>query len=246
VQREPIFNIPAIIVALIGSFVAIHVVREELLPDLDRGYFDLLFAFIPARYDSTLVQDGALPGGLGAQIWTFITYAFIHGSWMHLIVNSVWLLPFGSAIARRFGALRFFAFFLVTAAGGAVAYLFVHGGQESVVVGASAAVSGTMAGAMRFMFQRGGPLGLWREQDDNAYRVPALPLTRMLREPRVLIFLIVWFAVNFLFAVVPLPMAGGGQAVAWEAHIGGFLTGLFLFSLFDPGRTQAAAQQSEI
>ena len=177
VQREPIFNVPAIIVALIGSFVAIHVLREDLLPDSDRAYFDLLFAFIPARYDSTLVQDGALPGGLGAQIWTFVTYAFIHGSWMHLIVNSVWLLPFGSAIARRFGAFRFFAFFLVTAAGGALAYLFVHGGQESVVVGASAAISGTMAGAMRFMFQRGGPLGLWREQDDAAYRVPALPLT---------------------------------------------------------------------
>lgn len=246
VQREPIFNVPAIIVVLIGSFVAVHVLREYLLPDLDLRYFDLLFAFIPARYDSTLVQDGALPGGLGAQIWTFITYAFIHGSWMHLIVNSVWLLPFGSVIARRFGALRFFAFFLVTAAGGALAYLFVHGGQESVVVGASAAISGTMAGAMRFMFQRGGPLGLWREQDEAAYSVPALPLTRMLRTPRVLIFLVVWFAVNVLFGVAPLPMGGSEQAVAWEAHIGGFLTGLFLFSLFDPARVEAAAPQTEI
>ncbi len=245
-QREPIFNIPAIIVLLIGSFVVIHVLREDLLPDLDRTYFDLMFAFIPARYDSTLVQDGVLPGGFGAEIWTFVTYAFIHGSWTHLIVNSVWLLPFGSAIARRFGALRFSAFFLVTAAGGALAYLFAHGGQESIVVGASAAISGTMAGAMRFMFQRGGPLGLWRERDDDAYRVPALPLTRMLREPRVLVFLIVWFAVNFLFGVAPLPLGGNEQAIAWEAHIGGFLTGLFLFSLFDPGRTQAPAQQSEI
>ena len=101
-QREPIFNVPAIIVLLIGSFVVIHVLREDLLPDLDRTYFDLMFAFIPARYDSTLVQDGVLPGGFGAEIWTFVTYAFIHGSWTHLIVNSVWLLPFGSAIARRF------------------------------------------------------------------------------------------------------------------------------------------------
>ena len=77
-------------------------------------------------------------------------------------------------------------------------------------------------------------------------RLPALPLTRMLREPRVLVFLIVWFAVNFLFGVAPLPLGGNEQAIAWEAHIGGFLTGLFLFSLFDPGRTQAPAQQSEI
>jgi membrane associated rhomboid family serine protease len=244
VQREPIFNIPAVIVVLIGTFVAIHILREDVLSDVDRTYFDLLFAFIPARYDGTLVADGILPGGLAASIWTFVSYAFIHGSWTHLIVNSVWLLPFGSAIARRFGAVRFAAFFAVTAAGGALAYLFAHGGQESIVVGASAAISGTMAGAMRFMFQRGGPLGFWRERDDEAYRVPALPLTRMLREPRVLIFLIVWFAVNFLFGV--LPITGDEQAVAWEAHIGGFLTGLLLFSLFDPDRTQAPAQHSEI
>jgi membrane associated rhomboid family serine protease len=246
VQREPIFNVPGIIVALIGSFVAIHLVRENLLPDLDRRYFDLMFAFIPVRYEGTLVRDGVLPGGFGAEVWTFVTYAFIHGSWTHLIVNSVWLLPFGSAIARRFGAVRFAAFFLVTAAGGALAYLLAHGGQESIVVGASAAISGTMAGAMRFMFQRGGPLGLWRERDEAAYSVPALPLARMLREPRVLIFLIVWLAMNFLFGIAPLPVGGSEQAVAWEAHLGGFLTGLLLFSLFDPARTQLPPQHSEI
>jgi membrane associated rhomboid family serine protease len=246
VQREPIFNVPAVIVLLIASFVTIHIVRENLLPDIDPTYFDLMFAFIPVRYDSALVQDGVLPGGFGAQIWTFVTYAFIHGSWTHLIVNSVWLLPFGSAMARRFGAFRFLMFFLVTAAGGALIYLFAHGGQESIVVGASAAISGTMAGAMRFMFQRGGPLGLWREQDEDAYRVPALPLMHMLREPRVLIFLIVWFALNFLFGIAPLPMGGSEQAVAWEAHIGGFLTGLFLFSLFDPGPRQTPARHSEV
>jgi membrane associated rhomboid family serine protease len=241
VKREPIFNVPGIIVALIGAFVAVHVLREDGLSDVDRTYFDLLFAFIPARYNTTVVPDDFLPGGLGAQIWTFVSYAFIHGNWTHLIVNSVWLLPFGSAIARRFGPLRFLAFFVVTAAGGALAYLAAHGGQESAVVGASAAISGTMAGAMRFMFQRGGPLGFWRERDDNAYRVPALPLSRTLREPRVLIFLIVWFAVNFLFGVIPL--GPDQQPVAWEAHIGGFVAGLLLFSLFDPAQGESPAEE---
>jgi membrane associated rhomboid family serine protease len=232
VKREPIFNAPAVIVALIGSFAAIHIVREDLLSDLDRTYFDLLFAFIPARYDTTLMPGDVLPGGLGAEIWSFVTYAFIHGNWTHLTVNSVWLLPFGSAIARRFGALRFMGFFFVTAAGGALAYLFAHGGQESAVVGASAAISGTMAGAMRFMFQRGGPLGFWRDRSDDTYIVPALPLSRTLREPRVLIFVVVWFAINLLFGVVP--MDADQPPVAWEAHIGGFVAGLLLFSLFDP------------
>jgi membrane associated rhomboid family serine protease len=240
VKREPIFNVPGVIVVLIGAFVAIHILREDGLSDADRMYFDLLFAFIPARYNTTLMADDLLPGGLGAQIWTFVSYAFIHGNWTHLIVNSVWLLPFGSAIARRFGSLRFLAFFIVTAAGGALAYLFAHGGQESAVVGASAAISGTMAGAMRFMFQRGGPLGFWRERDDAAYGVPALPLSGTLREPRVLIFLFVWFAVNLLFGVIPL---GPDQPpVAWEAHVGGFVAGLLLFSLFDPLPRSAAGE----
>jgi membrane associated rhomboid family serine protease len=239
VKREPIFNAPAIIVVLIGSFVAIHLLREDGLSDVDRLYFDLLFAFIPSRYNTTLVPTDILPGGFGAEIWTFVTYAFIHGNWTHLIVNSVWLLPFGSAIARRFGALRFMGFFVVTAAGGALAYLLAHGGQENAVVGASAAISGTMAGAMRFIFQRGGPLGFWRARPDASYDVPALPLSRTLREPRVLIFIVVWFAINLLFGVMPV---GTDQPVAWEAHIGGFVAGLLLFSLFDPVPRDAAIE----
>src|SRR5262249_23184218 len=154
--------------------------------------------------------------------WTFVTYAFIHGSWMHLAVNSIWFLPFGTAVARRFGTLRFLGFFAVTAAAGALAHLLAHPGQNSAVVGASAAISGTMAGAMRFAFQRGGPLGRWRSADPAAYDVPALPLVGVLRDPRVLIFLVVWFGINFVFGATSLQFGDGGQPVAWEAHIGGF------------------------
>ena len=121
--------------------------------------FLLSFAFIPARYDTSVVLGGALPGG-GADVWTFVTYALIHADWTHLGVNAVWLLPFGSAVARRFGTLRFLAFFAVTAAAGAALHLATHAGEQFPMIGASAAISGTMAAAMRFAFQRGGPLGL--------------------------------------------------------------------------------------
>jgi membrane associated rhomboid family serine protease len=241
VKREPIFNVPAVILGLIAVFIVVHFVREDVLSQFDRADFDLLFAFIPARYDTTLVPDDGLPGGFGAKIWTFVSYAFIHGNWMHLIVNSIWLLPFGSAVARRFGAIRFLGFFAVTAAGGALAFLLTNGGGESAVVGASAAISGTMAAAMRFMFQRGGPLGFWRDPTDTAYLVPALPLSGVLREPRVMIFIIVWFGINLLFGATHLSIAGEGQAIAWQAHIGGFVTGLVLFSLFDPVPRNAPA-----
>jgi membrane associated rhomboid family serine protease len=243
VKREPVFNVPSIVLILIGIFFAVQVLREDLLPEADSVYFDLLFAFIPARYDSSLLPDGALPGGLGAQIWTFVTYAFLHGSWTHVIVNTVWFLPFGSALARRFTTLRFLGFFVVTAAAGALAHLLAHGGQNGIVVGASAAISGTMAGAMRFAFQRGGPLGFWRQADDAAYRVPALPLSGVLRDPRVMIFIAVWFGINFLFGVFSLPIGGEDQPVAWVAHIGGFVAGLALFSLFDNAPRPALRQR---
>jgi membrane associated rhomboid family serine protease len=74
-------------------------------------------------------------------------------------------------------------------------------------------------------------------RDEQAYRVPALPLTAVLRDPRVLAFLGVWFALNLLFGLGSLSLDGGEQAIAWQAHIGGFLAGLLAFALFDPVKT---------
>jgi membrane associated rhomboid family serine protease len=92
---------------------------------------------------------------------------------------------------------------------------------------------------MRFAFQRGGPLGgMWRTNDEDAYRVPALSLIGVLSDARVLLFVGVWFGVNILFGMWSTPVFGGeDQAVAWQAHIGGFLAGLLLFSWFDPVRS---------
>ena len=88
---------------------------------------------------------------------------------------------------------------------------------------------------MRFAFQRGGPLSFWRTGGDADFRVPAAPLSRVLREPAVLVFLVVWFGINLLFGLISLPSGmGGGEVVAWQAHVGGFLAGLLLFSWFDP------------
>jgi membrane associated rhomboid family serine protease len=235
VTREPVFNIPSVIVAVLAVLACIHALRTYVLTGEQDMEVLLTFAFIPARYDTSVVLGGVLPGGFGAQLWTFVTYALIHADWTHFGVNAVWLLPFGSAVARRFGPLRFLLFFAVTAAAGAAAFLATHAGEEVPVIGASAAISGTMAAAMRFAFQRGGPLSFRRNGDATDYRVPAVPLSGMLRDPRVLAFLAVWFGINILFGLssLPVPGVGANQVVAWQAHIGGFLAGLFLFSWFD-------------
>ena len=233
-KREPLFNIPPVIVAVLAVLAFIHAFRTLVLTDAQDIEFILAFAFIPARYDTSALLGGAVPGGFGADIWSFVTYSLIHADWTHYGVNAVWLLPFGSAVARRFGAARFLAFYAVTAAAGAAMHLVTHAGELSPMIGASAAISGTMAAAMRFAFQRGGPLDFRRSADAADYRVPAIPLIGVLSDFRVLAFLAVWFGINLLFGLGTLPIAGSGQVIAWQAHIGGFLAGLILFSWFDP------------
>jgi membrane associated rhomboid family serine protease len=232
-SRQRMLNVPAPVLALLVLIAVIHAVLLALSLD-ERTQFLLLFAFIPARYDWTVLPDIAWPGGLAADIWSFVTYALIHSDLIHLLVNAMWLLAFGSALARRLGALRFLLFMAATAAAGAAMHLLTHFGQLLPVIGASAAVSGAMAAVMRFIFQRGGPLALWRENSDEAYRVPAAPLSACLRDPRVLIFLLVWFGFNVLLALDSMGIPGVEGPIAWQAHIGGFLAGLFGFALFDP------------
>lgn len=229
--REQILNVPAVVVGVLAVLALIHAV-QWLLPQSGQLEFLLLFAFIPARYDSTILANAVWPGGLGADIWTFVTYALVHADLMHLGFNAIWLLAFGTPLARRFGPLRFLAFCAVTAAAGALAHLVTHVGQLAPMVGASATISGTMSGAMRFAFQRGGPLRLGGS--DESYRVPALPLSQALRDPRILAFLAVWFGLNLLFGLGSVSIAGQEQPVAWQAHVGGFVAGLLLFGWFDP------------
>lgn len=233
-SSEPMFNVPGVVLATLAVMALVHGVRAWWLSPREDVELLLLFSFIPARYDATVLGGEVLPGGIAADLWTFVTYAFIHGNLTHLLLNGVWLLAFGSAVARRFGTVRFLAFFAVTAAAGAAVHLAVHAGELVPMVGASAAISGFMAAAIRFAFQSGGPLGLFGHPGDHAYRVPAAPLATALRDPRILAFLGVWFGLNLLFGVGSVPLSDGEESIAWQAHIGGFLAGLLLFPLFDP------------
>lgn len=226
-RREPMFNVPPVVLATLALLVAIHLVRAYGLTPAQDLDFLVRFAFIPARYDPALASTA--PGGVGAWIWTFFTYALIHGDVTHLGVNAVWLLAFGSAVARRFGALRFVLFALVTAAAGALVYLLTHQGEIYPMVGASAAISGFMAAAMRFMFQSGRTVFA-----NRMYRAPAAPLSVVLRDPRALAFLGAWFAINLIFGLGAISIGEAEQSIAWQAHIGGFLAGLLLFRWFDP------------
>ncbi len=231
-SSEPIFNAPGVVTLTIAVLIAVHLAREFVFTPLDDRNFLFWFAFIPLRYEPSVLGAASWPGGIGPAIWTFVTYALIHGGWLHLGINVVWLLAFGSPVARRFGAWRYLAFFAATSAAGAAVHLATHFGDRVIMVGASAAISGYMAAAIRFVFQRHAPLGLFGTNEGDAYRMPAPPLSEVLRDSRVLIFIAVWFGLNLLFGTVSID--GSDQPIAWEAHVGGFLAGLIAFSLFDP------------
>jgi membrane associated rhomboid family serine protease len=231
--REPILTIPGAMTALLAVLAVVHLSRMLLPTDLGEWVI-WAFGFVPARYDLPL-SDGRFPGGAGAAVWSFLTYSLLHADFNHILFNGLWMLPFGSAVARRFGAARFFAFLAVTAVAGAAAHLATHVHEVAPMIGASAAVSGAMAASIRFAFGRGSFLAFGRPRDaDSAAQVPALPLSQALRNPRVLAFLGVWFGINIVFGMGSIAIGAPAQSIAWQAHIGGFLAGLVLFSLFDP------------
>jgi membrane associated rhomboid family serine protease len=266
-ESERIFNLPPAVLWTVALLFAIEGLCQLVSPE---SYLDILqrFAFVPGRFTlafdpervirhlGALSAESAFPaeaakfflGDGKPQWWTVLTYAFLHGGWLHVIVNSIWFAAFGSAVARRFGAPRFLLFCAVAAIAGALAHYLTHMADLEPVVGASAAVSGVMAAAARFVFQPGAPLGESLgfaavaisesmsnpASEDFAYRLPSLPLRQIVSNRSALSFLLFWFLANLLFGAVPAPAGIENAAVAWQAHIGGFLVGLFAFRWFDP------------
>ena len=176
--HEPILTLPGALTAYVALIAVIHL-RVLLPAELENWTIDV-FGFIPKRYDSTLLNI-SFPGGAGAKVWTFVTYSLLHANISHIGFNILWLLPFGSALARRFGPIRFFTFMAVTAAAGALAHLVTHEHAIAPMIGASASVSGAMAAAIRVAFVRGSFLSFRRGDADAAAKVPALSLARALR-----------------------------------------------------------------
>ncbi|MEP3233996.1 MAG: rhomboid family intramembrane serine protease [Hyphomicrobiales bacterium] len=240
-ERQPAFNVPTVILILVAIMTGVHLFREYVLSAAGDRELLLSFAFFPVRFDSELmVRWGDLfPDTVVGPYGTFVTYGLIHGDWIHLIVNGFWLLVFGSALARRFGAARFLLITVLGTIAGAGLHLLTNFGSSIPVVGASAAISAHMACAARFAFVPYGPLGRPRSEHPGAYFLPSLSILEMLKNTQAASFLAIWFAVNLLFGLGS-GVIDGQASIAWEAHIGGFLAGLFLFPILDPARNLTA------
>jgi membrane associated rhomboid family serine protease len=258
-QSEPLLNLPGVVAILIVGMATLHGVREFILSPQTDFWLLLQFAFVPARLSGWLDPAGSdgffnqLRSGLGAgqaqmvrllmaegeaRLWTLLTYGLLHGSWVHLMSNLFWLAAFGSPVARRLGAGRFLVLMALATIAGALAHWLARGPDVLPLVGASAAISGTTAAAMRFVFASGVPFGLMSD-DASVRAIPAEPFGQLWRNSRAMMFMVIWFVTNILFGSGIVPVLGEAASIAWEAHIGGFLAGLLLFPLLDRGRVRA-------
>ncbi|MCB1450958.1 MAG: rhomboid family intramembrane serine protease [Nitratireductor sp.] len=219
---EPIFNLPAIIIGIAVFMVLVHALREWGLSRESDQWVILVFSFIPARYSGAFAEFWPM-----AKFWSPFTYSVLHGNWMHLLVNLLWLAAFGSPVAARLGTARTLVLAAVTSLGGAAAHWLAFQGEVVPMIGASAVVSGFMGAATRFAFTG------TRIRGKLNVHGPALSLWASLSNPNIAIFLIVWFGLNYLFGSGMVPLAGADMAIAWQAHVGGFLAGLLLFPLVD-------------
>ncbi len=241
-RSAPAINAPATVLWLIGLLVAIHVLRGLIpVPDDPRvasldTQIIYSFSFIPARISAPVasIQDVPLILGPEGRWLTFLSHAALHADWVHLSINMVWLLAFGAPVAWRMGQMRFLLFFAACAVAGALAQLVVNPASILPMIGASGAISGLMGGAARFIFTQQPALHGLAGMIGRPSMVPP-PLAPLL-DRRVLGFVAVWTGINLVFGAMGQFFVGEGQAIAWEAHLGGFLAGLVLMPLFDPVR----------
>jgi len=223
-SREPILRAPRIVTAFIVVFFIVHVGSLFLLQE---SYEFLIanFALIPERFATVGWSDIGFNFESLMIAARFVSYAFLHGDFVHLLFNSLWLLIFGTAVARRIGTSRFLLLSLLATVGAAIAHLAFHWGSPVPTIGASGAVSGLMGAAFRFIFI-------------DPRTTPVWPPARLRLTSRpVVLASAVWIALNVVLGVTGFTPEGFGSSIAWEAHIGGFLTGLLLFPLFDRQRS---------
>ena len=191
--------------------VAVHVLRDYL-----GGTFLFDYGFIPALFVEPFGWP-TLPDDLHTWL-SPVSYTFLHGDWMHLGMNMLFLLAFGTPVERRLGAGRFLAFYfacgILAAAASALSYWFTGG--VVLIVGASGAIAGLFGATVRFArFRlRGG-----------TPETPGRPVS-----PWVLV--ISFVVINLIIGWIGF----GNFAVAWQAHLGGFFAGLLLYGLFEPRR----------
>ena len=201
---------PLVTISLIVSCIGVFLWQCSLDVSSDRQAVAALGA-IPA----VLLTDARLPLDLQwiPRFASPFTSMFLHGGWMHLLGNMLFLWIYGDNVEDAMGHARYLVFYLLCGVAAIFVQALSNPDSPYPIIGASGAISGVL-GAYLLLFPRARVLTL--------VLLPFFFTT--LRMPAMLLLLL-WFAVQL---ISDLAVPGGGASVAFRAHIGGFLTGMLL------------------
>ncbi len=206
------FPYVTLLLILVNGAVFIH---EISLSHAASEAFIRTYALSPAKIALALQGHRYT---LGQAFFPLITCMFLHAGWLHIIGNMWFLWIFGGNVEDRMGPAPYLLFYLLCGIGSGVAQVFFSWGSHIPSLGASGAIAGVL-GAYIVFFPRSQILTL----------IPLLIIWFTARIPA-WIFIGLWFLIQFASGVSSIAQAATG-GVAWWAHVGGFLLGLFIAAI---------------
>lgn len=215
-RRPPIVTVALIVINVVVFFYELSM-GEWLEP------FLMEFGVVPKKW---LFLGDSEEVTLQALLVPYMTSLFLHGGWVHLISNMWYLWIFGDNIEDRLGHFRFLLFYLFAGIFAGVIHTAFNLNSSLPAVGASGAIAGVL-GAYLVTFPHARIETL----------VPFFFYYEIIELPAVIV-LGFWFLTQFLSGTAAIALTAEGGGVAWWAHIGGFLAGIFLFSVFHPGERE--------
>jgi membrane associated rhomboid family serine protease len=171
------------------------------------------YGMVPSRFMEGLAVSGLDP----ATFLPFLTSMFLHGGFLHLIGNMLFLYVFGDNVEDRFGHLKYIFFYVVAGGAAALTQMLVNVQSDAPMIGASGAIAGVL-GAYVLMFPQARVTAL----------VPIFIFIQLIELPA-FVFLGLWFLLQIVSGVMALGIGGDAGGVAWWAHIGGFACGVLLY-----------------
>jgi membrane associated rhomboid family serine protease len=211
----PSRTFPAVNIALVIINCLVFLYELALGPGLSP--FIERYGIIPARFfNAGMISDMIAP---------LFSFMFLHGGWLHVISNMLYLWIFGDNVEDRMGHFRYLVFYLMCGVASGLVQLFVSPASRIPIVGASGAIAGVM-GAYLLLYPFGRVVTLvFFFIFIDVIQIPAF------------FFLVFWFVLQFFSGTFATPGQEGG--VAWWAHVGGFLCGLLMVFPF-AGRKKPA------
>jgi membrane associated rhomboid family serine protease len=211
-RTVPIVNVALIIINVLMFFWEISLGRN-LMPAMEH------LAFVPLKFWT--------PGDLGSDVVSIFVSMFLHGGWMHLAGNMLYLWVFGDNLEDRLGHFRYLLFYIACGVAATFAHAIVNSSSALPAVGASGAIAGVLGGYL-ILFP-------------GARVMTLIPIFMFItvRELPAIVVLGLWFVLQLFTGAATLgpPSAESGGGVAYFAHIGGFVMGILLVLLLR-GRTK--------